>query len=85
MASSLPVWNGRDVSIEADEVRMREMGEPWWSSYRYQLEAFVNKVKGRTPHVWVTKEESIKTIEIIESVYAKVHFPNVTVCISTRI
>ncbi|KAJ7675503.1 hypothetical protein B0H14DRAFT_3066631 [Mycena olivaceomarginata] len=37
-----------------------DLGEPWWTTYRYQLEAFVNKVKGRTPHAWA-----------IESVYAK--------------
>ncbi|KAJ6456116.1 NAD(P)-binding protein [Mycena sanguinolenta] len=48
-----------------------DLGEPWWASYRYQLEAFVNKVKGRTPHTWVTKEDSIKNMEVIESVYAK--------------
>ncbi|KAJ7781863.1 NAD(P)-binding protein [Mycena maculata] len=48
-----------------------DLGEPWWSSYRYQLEAFINKVKGRPPHVWVTKEDSIKNMEVIESVYAK--------------
>ncbi|KAJ7272286.1 NAD(P)-binding protein [Mycena rebaudengoi] len=50
---------------------LRDLGEPWWSSYRYQLEAFVNVVKGRTPHTWVTKEDSIKNMEAIESVYAK--------------
>jgi predicted dehydrogenase len=49
-----------------------DLGEPWWTTYRYQLEAFVNKVKGRTPHAWVTKEDSIKNMEAIESVYAKV-------------
>ncbi|KAF7356300.1 hypothetical protein MVEN_00961900 [Mycena venus] len=48
-----------------------DLGQPWWTSYRYQLEAFVNKVKGRTPHAWVTKEDSIKNMEVIESVYAK--------------
>ncbi|KAJ7491932.1 NAD(P)-binding protein [Mycena latifolia] len=48
-----------------------KLGEPWWTTYRYQLEAFVNKVKGRTPHAWVTKEDSIKNMEVIESVYAK--------------
>ncbi|KAJ7800556.1 NAD(P)-binding protein [Mycena olivaceomarginata] len=48
-----------------------DFGEPWWTTYRYQLEAFVNKVKGRTPHAWVTKEDSIKNMEAIESVYAK--------------
>ncbi|KAJ7091542.1 NAD(P)-binding protein [Mycena belliarum] len=47
------------------------LGEPWWTSYRYQLEAFVNKVKGRTPQAWVTKEDSIANLAVIESIYAK--------------
>jgi len=47
------------------------LGQPWWTTYRYQLEAFVNKVKGREPHAWVTKEDSISNMEVIESVYAK--------------
>ncbi|KAJ7739835.1 hypothetical protein B0H16DRAFT_1274942, partial [Mycena metata] len=51
-----------------------DLGEPWWSTYRYQLEAFVNKVKGRPTHAWVTKEDSIENMEVIESVYAKVGF-----------
>lgn len=51
-----------------------DLGEPWWSTYRYQLEAFVSKVKGRTPHTWVSKEDSIANMEVIESVYAKVRF-----------
>ncbi|KAF7370108.1 hypothetical protein MSAN_00640900 [Mycena sanguinolenta] len=48
-----------------------DLGEPWWTTYRYQLEAFVNKVKGRKPHTWISKEDSIKNMEVIESVYAK--------------
>ncbi|KAJ7122572.1 NAD(P)-binding protein [Mycena crocata] len=48
-----------------------DLGQPWWSTYRYQLEAFVNKVNGRTPHAWVTKEDSIQNAKVIESVYAK--------------
>ncbi|KAJ7224058.1 NAD(P)-binding protein [Mycena pura] len=48
-----------------------DLGQPWWTTYRYQLEAFVNKVKGRAPHAWVTKEDSISNMEVVESVYAK--------------
>ncbi|KAJ7066416.1 NAD(P)-binding protein [Mycena amicta] len=47
------------------------VGEAWWSTYRYQLEAFVNKVRGRPVHAWVSKEDSIANMEAIESVYAK--------------
>ncbi|CAI4214123.1 unnamed protein product [Parascedosporium putredinis] len=28
--------------------------EPWWSTYRYQLEAFVDKVSGKDPVHWLT-------------------------------
>lgn len=47
-------------------------GEEWWSTYRYQLEAFVDRVKGRTPQTWVDKDDSIANIEWIEAIYAKV-------------
>jgi len=47
-------------------------GEEWWSTYRYQLEAFVDKVKGRTPQAWITPEDSIQNIQWIEEIYAKV-------------
>jgi len=32
-------------------------GKPTWSTYRWQLEAFVSKVKGRQPACWVSGEE----------------------------
>ncbi|KAJ7691921.1 hypothetical protein B0H17DRAFT_1062180 [Mycena rosella] len=48
-----------------------DLGEPWWTTYRYQLEAFVNKIKGREPHAWVTKEDSVANMEAIELIYAK--------------
>jgi len=46
-------------------------GEEWWTTYRYQLEAFVDKLKGRTPQTWVSAEDSVANIHWIEQVYAK--------------
>ncbi|KAL0566394.1 hypothetical protein V5O48_015618 [Marasmius crinis-equi] len=46
-------------------------GEDWWFTYRYQLEAFMDKLKGRTPQTWVEKEDSITNMEWIEKVYEK--------------
>ncbi|KDQ61328.1 hypothetical protein JAAARDRAFT_30745 [Jaapia argillacea MUCL 33604] len=46
-------------------------GEEWWTTYRYQLEAFVDKLKGRKPQHWITKEDSIANMEWIERVYEK--------------
>ncbi|KAG2362681.1 NAD(P)-binding protein [Suillus spraguei] len=44
-------------------------GEDWWSTYRYQLEAFVDKVRGRTPQTWVSSEDSISNMEWIDKIY----------------
>nr|BAZ95829.1 oxidereductase, NAD binding domain cpaG [Curvularia pallescens] len=46
-------------------------GEDWWMSYRYQLEAFVDRVKGRKTQYWVTGEDSIKQMKMIDMAYEK--------------
>ncbi|TBU33284.1 NAD(P)-binding protein [Dichomitus squalens] len=46
-------------------------GEKSWSTYRYQLEAFVDKVRGRTPSFWHEPISSISELETIERVYTK--------------
>ncbi|KAJ2975780.1 hypothetical protein NUW54_g11674 [Trametes sanguinea] len=46
-------------------------GESWWSTYRYQLEAFVDKVRGREPPHWVTLDSSIAQMETIDAIYEK--------------
>ncbi|KAJ3917815.1 NAD(P)-binding protein [Lentinula edodes] len=48
-----------------------DLGEDWWLTYRYQLEAFVDKVKGRIPQTWVTREDSIANMQWIENIYEK--------------
>ncbi|TFK39890.1 hypothetical protein BDQ12DRAFT_734614 [Crucibulum laeve] len=45
--------------------------EEWWTTYRYQLEAFINKLKDRKPQTWLDKEDSVANIEWIEKIYAK--------------
>ncbi|KAF8328897.1 uncharacterized protein EI90DRAFT_3146096 [Cantharellus anzutake] len=44
-------------------------GEAWWSTYRWQLEAFVDKVKNRTPQTWVTPEDSVANMKVIDELY----------------
>ena len=47
-------------------------GQDWWPTYRYQLEEFVNKIKGREGSgAWVTGEESIKQMEATDRTYEK--------------
>ncbi|KAG7100108.1 hypothetical protein E1B28_001888 [Marasmius oreades] len=50
---------------------MEYKGEDWWLTYRYQLEAFVDRLKGREPQTWVDKEDSVAMMEWIEKVYEK--------------
>lgn len=47
-------------------------GEEWWPTYRYMLEEFVNKVKGReSSGIWIDGEESIKQAEATDRTYEK--------------
>ncbi|KAF9461167.1 putative NAD binding Rossmann fold oxidoreductase [Collybia nuda] len=53
----------------------KERGKPHWSTYRYQLEAFIDKVRGREPVHWVTHGESVAQMETIDDVYRKSELP----------
>ncbi|GLB41844.1 putative oxidoreductase family, NAD-binding Rossmann fold [Lyophyllum shimeji] len=53
------------------DAKMEGKGEAWWTTYRFQLEAFVDRLKGRTPQTWVDKEDSIANMECIEQIYEK--------------
>jgi hypothetical protein len=50
----------------------KEKGQEWWVTYRYQLEEFVNRVKGREGSgAWVDGEESIRQMEATDRTYEK--------------
>ncbi|KAI1797118.1 NAD(P)-binding protein [Ganoderma leucocontextum] len=50
-------------------------GDKSWSTYRYQLEAFVDKVRGRDPANWREAANSVSELETIERVYVKAGLP----------
>ena len=51
-------------------------GEEYWSTYRYMLEQFVNKIKGREGSgVWIDADESIKQMKAIDQAYEKAGLP----------
>ena len=54
------------------DAKLEGKGEAWWLTYRYQLEAFVDKLRGREPQAWIEKADSITNMEWIEKVYDKV-------------
>jgi len=47
-------------------------GEDWWNTYRHQLEAFVDKVKGREPRTWHSKADSVAEAEWLLKIYETV-------------
>lgn len=49
--------------------------EMYWTTYRYQLEAFVAKVRGEEPPHWVELDESVNTMKLIDQVYDKAGLP----------
>ncbi|KAF2643465.1 oxidoreductase domain-containing protein [Massarina eburnea CBS 473.64] len=52
------------------------IGEEWWSTYRYQLEEFVNRVKKREGSgIWVEPEDSIRQMEMIDETYEAAGLP----------
>lgn len=63
-----PIWG--DV-----ETTGGKGGQSSWSTYRWQLEAFVDAVRGKKPPYWVTSEESIIQMEVIDSLYTAAGLP----------
>ncbi|WRT66834.1 uncharacterized protein IL334_003797 [Kwoniella shivajii] len=51
--------------------KWKDVGDVHWSTYRYQLEAFVDKIKGREPKHWIIPEDSIAQMETIDDIYEK--------------
>lgn len=46
-------------------------GKDWWMSYRHQLEQFVNRVKGRKTQFWISGDDSIKQMRMLDMAYEK--------------
>ena len=46
-------------------------GEDHWMSFKYQLDQFVNKVTGRETRYWVSREDSILQMKMVDMAYGK--------------
>ncbi|KAK9240400.1 putative oxidoreductase [Lipomyces kononenkoae] len=46
-------------------------GEPWWMSFRWEVEQFVNRVKGRPTQFWVSGQDSINQMKMVDMAYDK--------------
>ncbi|EXJ89100.1 hypothetical protein A1O3_02164 [Capronia epimyces CBS 606.96] len=66
-SKSQKVYSYKDAGAEFANVP----GEDWWMSYRYQLEEFVNRVKGRRTQTWIGAEDSINLMKMVDMAYEK--------------
>ncbi|KAL7624145.1 hypothetical protein AAE478_005702 [Parahypoxylon ruwenzoriense] len=57
------------------EAGIDQPGEPHWITYRYQLEQFVNRVRGREVQQWVDGADSINTMKMIDMAYTAAKLP----------
>ncbi|XXG97296.1 hypothetical protein Hte_003592 [Hypoxylon texense] len=57
------------------EANIDQPGEAHWPTYRYQLEQFVNKVRGREVQQWVDGADSINTMKMIDMAYNAAKLP----------
>ncbi|KAG4221254.1 hypothetical protein PC116_g30270 [Phytophthora cactorum] len=57
------------------EAGIDQPGEPSWTTYRYQLEEFVNKVRGKEAKQWVNSADSINTAKMIDMAYTAAKLP----------
>lgn len=64
-----PFWGNRNTSVG------RKGGCKGWSTYRWQLEAFVDAVKGETPAYWVSGDDSVWQMESLDSMYHAAGLP----------
>jgi len=70
----LKTWTTTEYkkSYTWEDFNVKKIGKDWWITYRWMLEEFVNRIKGREgTGVWVSAEESIRQMEMIDSAYAK--------------
>lgn len=63
-----PLWGSKMTSAGKG-------GQWYWSTYRWQLEAFVDKVRGKEPACWVSGDESIAQMVSIDAIYEKAGLP----------
>ena len=71
--------NGAVVKTWKETKHVKEYGDgerESWTTYRWQLEEFVNRVRGKDGSgVWVTNEDSIKQMRVLDGAYQKAGLP----------
>ncbi|KXJ96392.1 hypothetical protein Micbo1qcDRAFT_582 [Microdochium bolleyi] len=58
-----------------EEAGKGQRGDPSWTTYRYQLEQFVNKVRGRNPGQWFSAQDSLDVMRMLDMAYVTAGLP----------
>ena len=68
--------SSKKVYVWKDQETSKQPGEDHWSTYRHQLEQFVNRIKKREGSgCWMEHEDSIRQLVAIDSAYKKAGLP----------
>ncbi|KAJ1322873.1 hypothetical protein MN608_11723 [Microdochium nivale] len=59
----------REANKGSEHEQQQQPGEVYWSTYRYCLEQFVHRVKGRETQQWFGAEDSIKMAKMVDMAY----------------
>jgi predicted dehydrogenase len=71
-----PEGEGEAGAASASPSAKVRPGKEYWSSYRYMLEEFVKRIKGRPGSgVWVSGEDSINGMVMVDQAYEKCGLP----------
>lgn len=70
------LYHSITVKIRGGHTRVEKVyqggkGEEWWTTWRFQLEALVDRLRGRETDTWLSKEDSVAVMELVEKVYNK--------------
>ncbi|KAI0469207.1 hypothetical protein F4859DRAFT_137427 [Xylaria cf. heliscus] len=69
---TVKAYSWREAGLAGSET---QPGESHWSTYRYQLEQFVNRVRGRDTPQWISGEDSVGTMRMIDMAYTAAKLP----------
>jgi len=56
----------------------------YWSTYRYQLEAFVDLLRGREPVWWIDNGDSVLQMKTIDEIYRESGMPTNLLALETE-
>ncbi|KAI1736446.1 hypothetical protein F4680DRAFT_469089 [Xylaria scruposa] len=69
---TLKAYTWRDTGLSGYDT---QPGESHWSTYRCQLEQFVNKIRGRNTPQWIDGKDSVNTMRMIDMAYTTAKLP----------